>query len=50
MRDTICKFVDRMPPKATLQSGLLQVAQELRRLGFAGASELAEKIRVRFVE
>jgi hypothetical protein len=39
-----------LPPKAILQSGLLKVAQELSRLGFTDAGELATKIRARFVE
>ncbi len=47
-RQQIAEMIERMPAQSGLQVGLLRVCNELSRLGYAGAGELAERVKGKF--
>lgn len=44
----IAEMIDRMPPQVGMRDGLLRVCNELNRLGYASAGELAERVKAKF--
>lgn len=47
-RQQIADIIDRMPTQAGLRAGLLRICNELSRLGYSAAADLAQRITAKF--